>query len=341
MKSLQGMGKYAFRYEKPLAFALSTAVQKLFQKTFHNLFLIPKPKRVVVCKHKTQGRWSGLVPARHDRAADVLAACNRLVAKVLAVAVFDTTFHLTMSEVAKTYALPYALCEQHHLHRFGFHGIAHQFVSGRLIECIDKVGKSSRCITCRLGNGASICAVKDGRSIGTSMVMTPMEGLVMGTRSGDVDPGILLYLQQTLGMKPEELNEILNHKSGLLGISGISSDVRDIESAAPGGDKRAEFALELFAYRAAKTIGAYAVALEGVDAIAFSGGIGENSASMRERICRRLGFIGVEIDNDRNAIALLGEAMKISTDGGLIEVWVIKADGSLQIALETRNHLSQ
>jgi len=272
-----------------------------------------------------------MAPLHNPVAADVLDVCLRLLPDVPAVAIFDTTFHRTLPPVAQTYALPYALCEKYHLHRYGFHGIAHRYVSGRLQE---HVGKESRCITCHLGSGASICAIRDGRSIDTSMGMTPMEGLVMGTRSGDVDPGLLLYLLRTVGMSLAELDDLLNRKSGLLGISGRSSDLRDLEpAAAASGDARAELALEVFAYRAAKTIGAYAVALEGLDALAFSGGIGEHSASMRQRICRRLGVLGVFLQYERNREE--NTPSRIDAEESAVQVWVIPADENLQIARET------
>jgi acetate kinase len=282
---------------------------------------------------------SPLAPLHNPAAAEVLETCLSLLPEVPIVAVFDTSFHKTLPQVAKTYALPFDLCQEHHIHRYGFHGIAHQYVSERLIECIGKLGVESRCITCHLGNGASICAVRDGKSIDTSMGMTPMEGLVMGTRSGDVDPGVPLYLLHTVGMSADNLDNLLNHKSGLLGISGRSSDLRDLEKAASEGDARSELAMEVFAYRVAKTIGAYAVTLEGLDAIAFSGGIGENSASMRERICRRLGFLGVSLVTERNNSENNDEPMPISADDSRVQGWVIHADENLQIARETRDCL--
>jgi acetate kinase len=284
---------------------------------------------------------SPLAPLHNPAAADVLETCLRVMPDVPIVAVFDTSFNKTLPTVARTYALPFELCQQHHIHRYGFHGIAHKYVSGRLLECIGKVGQESRCITCHLGNGASICAVRDGKSIDTSMGMTPMEGLVMGTRSGDVDPGVLLYLLRNANMAVEELDDILNHKSGLLGISGRSSDLRDLEKAAAEGDSRSELAMEVFAYRASKMIGAYAVVLEGLDAIAFSGGIGENSAPMRERICMRLGLLGVNLDKQRNRDMANDEPERISTGESTVQIWVIHADENRQIALETSECLAR
>jgi acetate kinase len=280
-----------------------------------------------------------LAPLHNPAAADLLDACMRNLPSVPLFAVFDTTFHRTMPDIARTYALPFKLSEEHSLHRFGFHGIAHHYVSGLLLEKIGRVGRESRCITCHLGNGASVCAVRNGESIDTSMGMTPLEGLVMGTRSGDVDPGLLMYLLKTIGTSVDELEEILEHKSGLLGVSGLSGDMRDLDAAAEKGDARADLALELFAYRAAKTIGAYTAALEGLDAVAFSGGIGEHSASMRLRICRRLAFLGIQLDGDINAGVEPGNPACISAAGNIIQVWVIPADENLQIAREVLHEL--
>ncbi len=274
-----------------------------------------------------------LAPLHNPVAADVLKAVMNLMPEVPVVAVFDTAFHHTLPAVSRTYALPHELCEQNNLYKFGFHGIAHHYVSHKLIELIGKSNSQSKCITCHLGSGASICAVKNGVSIDTTMGMTPLEGLAMATRCGDVDPGLLLYLLREKQISSEALDSLLNHGSGLLGISGKSGDVRDLEAAASGGDERAELALEIFAYRASKTIGAYAAALEGLDAVAFSGGIGEHSNSMRQRICRRLAFLGIELlqeipDSD-------SEEYQISSPQSRVNVWVIAANEELQIAHET------
>jgi acetate kinase len=282
---------------------------------------------------------SPLAPLHNPVAADVLAACLRLLPDIPTVAVFDTAFHRTLPPVARTYALPFSLCEQHQLYRYGFHGIAHRYVSARLIACLDKVGQESRCITCHLGNGASVCAVRDGHSLDTSMGLTPMEGLVMGTRSGDVDPGLLLYLLRTVGLSPEVLDDLLNHQSGLLGLSGRSADMRDLEKAAAEGDARSELALEVFAYRAAKTIGAYAVALEGLDGLAFSGGIGEHSAAMRQRICGTLRVLGVVLNAERNRVSGPQEPVRISADESSVQVYVIPANEDAQIASEVSGFL--
>ena len=277
-----------------------------------------------------------LAPLHNPVAADVLEVCLRLLPDVPVVAVFDTAFHRTLPQVASAYALPRDLSERMGLRRYGFHGIAHRYVSERLIERIGKTGQSSRCVTCHLGSGASVCAVKDGRSIDTSMGLTPMEGLVMGTRSGDVDPGLLLHLLRAENLTPDDLDDLLNRQSGLLGLSGRSNDLRDLQQAASEGDEASELAMEVFAYRVAKTIGAYAVALEGLDGVAFSGGIGEHSAPMRARICRRLAFLGLALDAARNEAADGRDEARVSADGAPVQVWVIPADEGAQIAREVR-----
>lgn len=278
-----------------------------------------------------------LAPLHNPPAADVLEACLGLLPHVPVVAVFDTMFHRTMPAVARTYALPREVANIHGIHRFGFHGIAHGYVSAKLILKLRKTAGESRCITCHLGNGASICAVLNGKSIDTSMGMTPMEGLVMGTRSGDVDPGILVFLQRELGMSVDSLDDLLNHKSGLLGVSSISSDVRDLESAIARGDVNAQLAIDLFVYRAAKQIGAYAVALDGLDGLAFSGGVGEHAIDIRQRICRQLRVLGVDCSAERNASAKAGEESLISSESSKVAVWVIPADEDIQIANEVMN----
>ncbi len=319
----------------PVTAAIRRVIDAIGFRVVHGGDRFVEPTVVTTAVIKGIRELGTLAPLHNPVAADMLEACRRVLPKVPAVAVFDTTFHRTIPAVARTYALPFELAREHGLQRFGFHGTAHRYVSGELLKRLGKVRRPTRCITCHLGSGASICALLDGKSIDTSMGMTPMEGLVMGTRSGDVDPGIILHLLRTVGMSLDELDDTLNRQSGLLGISGSSSDVRDLEREVLLGDARAELALEVFAYRAAKTIGAYAVALEGLDAIAFSGGIGENSPQMRQRICRRLPFLGVMLDPEIKETETPGESRRISTDSGVVPVWVIPADETLQIARET------
>jgi acetate kinase len=253
------------------------------------------------------------------------------------VAVFDTAFHHGLPPVAAHYALPIDLVEKYKLRRYGFHGISYRYVSD-LIRGADVTG-SKRLVVCHLGNGASACAILDGLSIDTSMGMTPLEGLVMGTRSGDVDPGLILFLEREQHIHMRELDRILNHSSGLAGLSGMTGDVRELEEAAAGGHKLAELALEVFAYRISKYIGAYAVALEGLDALAFCGGIGENSADMRRRICRRLLVLGIKIDGPSLPAAPSSDLYRIDSHGP-VAVWVVKTDEERQIARETLARLA-
>jgi acetate kinase len=280
-----------------------------------------------------------LDPTHNPAEVALIETASKLLPKAPAVAVFDTAFHRTLPEVAWRYALPRDLADRLNLRRYGFHGLSHQYVSGKLLACLERDPEGSKVIVCHLGNGASVCALRDGKSVDTSMGLTPLEGLVMGTRSGDIDPGLLLYLLRTQEMTPETLDDLLNHRSGLLGLSGRSADVRELESAAQGGDAQAELALEIFAYRVCKYIGAYAAVLEGVDAVAFTGGIGQHSPTMRSRICRRLGFLGLSLDNGRNAGAG-NEPTKISVDTCSVSVWMVPTDEELQIARETQKVLT-
>ena len=278
---------------------------------------------------------SMLAPLHNPLGADLLKSSLGLLAGTPTVAVFDTAFHRTLPEITRRYALPWELSERLGLQRYGFHGIAHRFVSESLLRGLEEADSDFRCITCHLGAGASVCAVRNGASIDTSMGLTPMEGLVMSTRSGDVDPGLILYLLKATGFSVEDVDDLLNNRSGMLGISGVSGDVRDLESAAKDGESRSELALEVFAYRVAKTVGAYAVALDGLDAVALSGGIGEYSVEMRGRICRRLRFLGLTLDDDLNSQTDNAGPRRISTEKSAVQAWVIPAEEDLQIARET------
>jgi acetate kinase len=257
-----------------------------------------------------------LAPLHNPAAVKVIEETRAVLPGVPIVAAFDTAFHRTIPPVAYQYAVPSEL----EVRRYGFHGISYSYVASRV--------EAARHIVCHLGNGASVCAIEHGRSIDTSMGFTPMEGLVMGTRGGDLDPGVILYLLRK-GRSEADLDDLLNHQSGLLGISGRSADMRELETASGNGDARAELALDLFAYRAAKYIGAYAVALRGLDALTFTAGIGEHSASMRARICDRLAFLGIELDDDLNRAPRTDER-RISR--GAVDVWVIPTNEELEIA---------
>ena len=277
---------------------------------------------------------SSLAPLHNANALQGIEAGLKLMPQVPAGAVFDTAFHATLPGVAARYAIPYDLAEKHDLRRYGFHGISHRYVSQRLLRCLGRDAPGTRVVTCHLGNGASVCAVRDGRSVDTSMGLTPAEGLVMGTRSGDIDPGLVLHLITVLKMPAAEVDRLLNHRSGLLGLSGRSGDVRELQRAAAEGDVRAEAALESFAYRVRKYVGAYAACLGGLDAVGFSGGVGEHSAEMRGRICRGLEFLGVSLDADRNRAPATDAPARVSADAAPVQVWVVPTDEEGQIARE-------
>jgi acetate kinase len=265
-----------------------------------------------------------LAPLHNPRAVEIIEDTRRERTGVPIVAVFDTAFHQTIPPLASRYAVPRDL----DVRRFGFHGISYSYVSSRV--------EAKRHIICHLGNGASVCALLEGRSIDTSMGFTPMEGLMMGTRAGDLDPGVLLYLMRK-GRSEADLDDLLNHQCGLLGVSGRSGDVRELESAARAGDANAEFALELFAYRVAKYIGAYSAVLGGLDAVTFTAGIGEHSASVRSRICERLAFLGIEIDEELNRAPRTDERC---ISRGPVKVCVIPTNEELEIARMTFRELS-
>ncbi len=279
---------------------------------------------------------STLAPLHNPPNLEGIRACMRLMPGVPQVAVFDTAFHSTMPEHAYIYALPYKYYTDYGIRRYGFHGTSHKYVTGQALKMLAESGISaqdSRIITIHLGNGCSMAAVVGGKVVDTSMGMTPAEGLMMGTRSGDLDPAILLYLARELGAKPDEIDEIINKKSGLLGVSGVSSDMRDVESAANSGNHLAELALSIFCYRIKKYIGAYAAAMGGLDAIVFTGGIGENSASIRARVCKNLGFLGIDLDEEKNQ-AVTG-ASDVSSDSCRVRILVIPTNEERMIARET------
>jgi len=276
-----------------------------------------------------------LAPLHNPVAVAVLEQVQRSLPETPLIAVFDTAFHRTLPSVAYTYALPVELCARYGLRRYGFHGISHAYVSRQLIGYLGHGAGGTKIVTCHLGNGASVCALADGQSVDISMGFTPLEGLVMGTRSGDVDPGLILYLIRTAGMTAGEVDSLLNHESGLRGLSGLSTDIRDLEQAALEGNERAELALEIFAYRTRKYIGAFAAALAGLDAVAFTGGIGEHSVSMRSRICQGLEFLGLRLEEARNKTANGRAAMRISAESSPVQIWVIPTDEAQEIARST------
>lgn len=261
-------------------------------------------------------------------------ACQNIMPGVPNVGVFDTAFHQTMEPVAFMYGLPYEYYEKYKVRRYGFHGTSHSFVSKRAIEMLHLDADNSKVIVCHLGNGSSISAVKNGKVVDTSMGMTPMEGLVMGTRCGDIDPTIVEYLAHNLNESLEGVMEILNKKSGVFGLSGeVSSDFRDLNAAADAGNAKAKLAIEVFSYRAAKCIGGYIAAMNGVDAIIFTAGLGENDHVVREQIVNRFGYMGVTLDKEANTVR--GEERIISTPDSKVTVAVIPTNEELAIARET------
>ena len=262
-------------------------------------------------------------------------ACEEIMPGVPQVAVFDTAFHQTMPERAYMYALPYEYYEKYKVRRYGFHGTSHSYVSKKAAEVMEKAYDEVKTIVCHLGNGASVSAVLNGKSVDTSMGLTPLEGLVMGTRSGDIDPAIMEFIAQKENLDIEGIMNVLNKKSGVFGLSGgISSDFRDLTGAMAEGDKKAKIALEVFAYRVAKYIGAYAAAMNGVDDIVFTAGIGENVSYVREQVCSYLGYLGVELDPDANE-KFRGEQGEITKPGCKVRVFVIPTNEELAIARET------
>lgn len=264
-----------------------------------------------------------------------IEACKALLPNVPMVAVFDTAFHQTMPKESYVYALPYALYEKNRIRRYGFHGTSHKYVSNEAAKMLGKDIKDLKIITCHLGNGASITAVKNGKSFDTSMGFTPLEGLVMGTRSGDVDPAVLTYLMEELGMSAKEVDNLLNKESGVLGISGVSSDFRDVEIAAGEGNERAQLALDIFHYRVRKYIGSYIAAMDGVDCLVFTAGLGENSPETREAVSDGLSFFGIKIDKSKNAVR--GKKVDISHEDSKVKVLIVPTDEELMIARDTLN----
>lgn len=260
-------------------------------------------------------------------------AISEILPDVPQVGVFDTAFHQTMPSYAYMYGLPYEMYEKYGVRRYGFHGTSHRYVSRRACEFLGLEYEKQRIITCHIGNGGSITAIKDGKSVDTSMGMTPVEGLIMGTRCGDVDPGALLYIQQKEHLDHEGMQALINKKSGVAGLTGVSSDMRDIEKAVEEGYERAIMALNMYEYRITKYIGAYTAALGGVDVIVFTGGVGENQTGTRERICKQLAFLGIEFDVEKNKTR--GEEIELSTPNSKVRVVVIPTDEEYMIARDT------
>jgi len=308
-----------FRFPEGVAIEEGAPVDAVGIRVVHGGSRFVTPARVDDAVIAAIGELVELAPLHNPAALKVIEETRRAMPGVPIVTVFDTAFHQTMPPVAWRYAVPADLG----VRRYGFHGISYSYVSSRV--------DAKRHIVCHLGNGASVCALRDGKSVDTSMGFTPMEGLVMGTRAGDVDPGVILYLLRQ-GKSEAQLDDLLNHNAGLLSVSGRSADVRELQQAARDGDAAADFALELFAYRAAKYVGAYAAVLGGVDALTFTAGIGEHSADVRARICSRLAFLGIVLDEEKNREERTDER-RISR--GPVDVWVIPTNEELEIARMT------
>ena len=275
-----------------------------------------------------------LAPLHNPANLKGVRAVQELMPGLPQVGVFDTAFHQTMPKEAYMYAIPYELYEKYGVRRYGFHGTSHRYVSQRVCEYLGVKAEGKKIITCHIGNGGSIAAVKDGKCVDTSMGLTPLEGLMMGTRSGDIDGGAVTFIEKKLGLDADGMSNLLNKKSGLLGVSGISSDMREIFSAREAGNERATLAFDMYCYRVRKYVGAYAAAMNGCDIIVFTAGVGENQANMRESVCKGLSFMGVEIDVEKN-MGIHGEEAVISTPESKVTVVVIPTDEELMIASDT------
>ena len=280
---------------------------------------------------------SDLAPLHNPANLKGVNAVKELMPGLPQVGVFDTAFHQTMPAKAYMYAIPYELYEKYGVRRYGFHGTSHRYVSARALEFLGMKPEGTKVITCHVGNGGSIAAVVDGKCVDTSMGLTPLEGLVMGTRSGDIDGGAVTFLEKKLGLDADGMSNLLNKKSGVAGITGGSSDMRDVENAAKNGDPKAKLAQDMYFYRIKKYIGAYAAAMGGVDVIVFTAGVGENQISMRSAVCDGLEFLGVKFDESKNNVR--GEEAVISADDSKVKVVVIPTDEELMIATDTMNLL--
>lgn len=281
-----------------------------------------------------------LAPLHNPANIKGVNAVSAILPDLPQVGVFDTAFHQSMPDYAYMYALPYELYKEYGVRRYGFHGTSHRYVSQRVCEFLGIKAEGSRIITCHIGNGASIAAVKDGHCVDTSMGLTPLEGLVMGTRSGDIDAGSVTFIMDKLGLDTHGISNLLNKQSGLAGVSGLSSDFRDILAGIQNGNDRARLAKEMYTYRIKKYIGQYAAAMGGVDVILFTGGAGENQWEVRDGATRGLEFMGVKIDDERNRACRATEAV-ISADGSRVTVCVIPTDEELMIASDTQRLINE
>lgn len=296
-------------------------------------------KSVLVDKKVIAGIESlcDLAPLHNSAHIQGINACLEVFGKnVPEVVVFDNAFHSTMPPEAYIFPVPYEYYEKYNVRRYGFHGTSHRFVSARCSELMKKDIKDINIITCHLGNGSSITAIKNGKVIDTSMGLTPLDGFIMGTRTGAIDPSVVVYLQSKEGWTPEETNTILNKKSGVLGISGISSDDRDVKAASLAGNERAKLARDIQWYQIRKFIGSYVAAMQGVDAIVFTGGIGENTFDLREDVCTKMASFGIELDSEVNKVVTKGKEAEITKASSKIRVFVIPTNEELLIARDTK-----
>lgn len=277
-----------------------------------------------------------LAPLHNPANLKGVNAVSAILPDVPQVGVFDTAFHQTMPDYAYMYAIPYELYEKYGVRRYGFHGTSHRYVSQRVCDFLGIKPEGTKIITCHVGNGGSISAIKDGKCVDTSMGLTPLEGLVMGTRSGDIDAGAVTFIMEKEGLTPTGVSNLLNKKSGVLGVSGVSSDMRELDAASKAGNPRAQLAEKMYFYRIKKYIGEYAAALEGVDVIVFTGGVGENQWECRAAACEGLEFMGVKLDNEVNA-KVRGEEAVISSADSKVKVVVVPTDEELMIASDTMN----
>ena len=297
------------------------------EKFSQSVLITPEIKEMIV-------KCSDLAPLHNPANLKGIEAIETILPGLPQVAVFDTAFHQTMPDYAYMYALPYEMYDKYAIRRYGFHGTSHRYVSARVCEFLKMPVAGTRIVTAHIGNGGSCCAVYDGHSIDTSMGLTPVEGLMMGTRCGDLDAGAATYIMEKEHLTPAEFSAVINNKSGLLGVSGVSSDARDITAAIKNGNKKAELARQMFIYRIRKYIGAYAAAMNGLDVLVFTGGIGENDSYIREQICKGLTYLGVDVDYEL-ASQVHGEEKMISTAQSKIKVCVIPTDEEIMIAKDT------
>ena len=268
--------------------------------------------------------------------------CTDVMPNTPQVLVFDTAFHQSMPATSYTYALPYDMCKKYHLRRYGAHGTSHRFVSQQMIKILGKPAEETKIVTCHIGNGSSISAVMGGKILDTSMGFTPLEGVEMGTRCGSIDPALVTYVMKKEGFTPDEMNDFMNKKCGFLGVSGVSSDSRDIEAGILKGDKRCELAATVLAYQVKKYIGSYAAAMNGLDAVVFTAGMGENNPELRERVCTDMEYFGIEINKEVNAVSHhQPNIVKLSTDNSKVAVYLIPTNEELVIASDTEEIVSK